>query len=163
MVNNTELFFTSLKWSVTLGNMWNLWYIMNLRFVSRHPFQSLPSSVSSYLLTFRKRLLSQVIIAFLCDFMLWDMVTPDSDTLIPRACCLGEKQTKKCGWLHRKCRVPQFLCFVHTKGKKTSKGENETILQRHLRLADSSQQAQISASWLRTNSCCRHTVWLFLC
>lgn len=97
MVKNTELFFTSLsvhKWSVTLGNMWNLWYIMNLRFVSRHPFQSLPSSVSSYLLTFRKRLLSQVIIAFLCDFMLWNTVTPDSDTLIPRACCLGEKQTK---------------------------------------------------------------------
>lgn len=146
MVKNTELFFTSLKWSVTLGNMWNLWFLMNLRFVSR--FQSLPSSASSYLLTFQKRMLSQVIIAFLCDFMLWDTVTPDSDTLIPRACCLGEKQTKKGDWLHRKCRVSQFLCFVQTKGKKRSKGENETILQRHLRLADSSQWANKCKSLL---------------
>lgn len=148
MVKNTELFFTSLKWSITLGNMWNLWFLMNLRFVSRHPFQSLPSSVSSYFFTFQKRLLSQVIIAFLCDFMLWDMVTPDSDTLIPRACCLGEKLTKKCGWLHGKCRVPQFLCFVQIKVKKRCKAENETILQCHLQLADSSQWANKCKSLL---------------
>lgn len=160
----TQGYLTSLKWSGTWVNLASLWFIMNLRFMSRHPFSALPSSQLFAHISFRsKRLLGEVIIAFLNDFMLWDTVTPNCDQLIPRALFSGRKMKqkttttkRKCDQLQRKHKSPHFLSFVHIKGKKTSKEKKKTLVPSVNSLAklSSCQQAQISACWLRGNSCC---------
>lgn len=142
----TQGYLTSLKWSETRVNLASLWFIMNLRFVSRHAFSALPSSLPSYLLTFHFR---EKTVGWSDNCIpQWFHAVKHGDTesrpSYSESVFSGRKwnkKTKKKVWpASEEAQVPTFpLNYAHTRKENKQKKKKITLIpKRLLWLAESS-------------------------